>query len=551
LKNTRLISVAALTGTVGAVVLASTTALTQRGDDYRFLDPLIDIKQILNQRYVEVPDGEALQTGAINGMLETLNDPYTVYVPPAKKTEFTKDLTGEYVGIGAQVNIVDGWLTIVTPLEDSPAYKVGLMADDRVLEIDGKSTKSLSVDDCVKLLSGTPGTLVTLTVERKGEKLPVVITREHIKTKSVKGFHREDADANKWMVLIDPARRVAYVRLTQFTPGCADELRAALESAGAGEGRLAGLVLDLRNNPGGLLSEAVKIADMFLRDGVIVSTRGRSVAEEVARAKEEGTLPDFPIAVLLNGQSASASEVLSGALVENNRAVVIGTRSFGKGLVQNVITLPSGGELKVTEQKYYLPSGRCIQRDDDNAEWGVDPTPGFFVPLTDEELIELYKTRREVEVMRPAGAAPGAEERWSDPEWILTQLKDKQLAAAVKAVQLRVDAGQWTPTGEPGQTSQVAGGELLRLRQTHDRLSRELLRLERREDALSGAGAAAPANPEDFWPDTVDVAGGKLQVFDKDGNLVATLAITGNSLEKWLIDAEVKKAEQAAPAPTQ
>ncbi len=551
MNKSRLVSVAALTGTVGAVVLASTTALTQRADDYRFFDPLIDIQQVLNQRYVEAPDTESMQAGAINGMIEALNDPYTVYVPPSKKTEFTKDLTGEYVGIGASVNIVDGWLTIVSPLEDSPAYKVGLMADDRVVEIDGKSTHELSVDECIKLLSGTPGTEVTLTVERKSEKFPVVITRNHIKTKSVKGFHREEADANKWMFTIDPARRVAYLRLTQFTPGCADELEAALESAGVREGRLAGLVLDLRNNPGGLLSEAIKIADLFLREGVIVSTKGRAVAEEVATAKAEGTLPDFPVAVLLNGQSASASEVLSGALVENDRAVVVGTRSFGKGLVQNVLPLPSGGELKITEQKYYLPSGRCIQRDDDSAAWGVDPSPGYFVPMTDEELIEMYKTRREIEVMRPAGAAPVAEERWSDPEWILTQLKDKQLAAAVKGVQVRVDSGEWKPTGEPGQTEQVAGGELLRLRQTHERLTRELIRLERREEALVDSGAAAPANPEDFWPDSVDVTGGKLQVFDKDGNLVATLSITGNTLEKWLIDAEVKRTNEPAPAADQ
>jgi len=547
-RNSRLISVAALTATAGAVVLASTSAFSHRGDDYRFLDPLIDIKQILSERYVDVPNNETLQTGAINGMLEALNDPYTVYVPAAKKTEFTKDLTGEYVGIGAAVNIADDWLIIVSPLEDSPAYKVGLMADDKVVEIEGKSTHKLDVDACIKLLSGTPGTKVNIVVERKGEKLPITITREHIKTKSVKGFHRDDADANKWLFVIDPARRIGYARLTQFTPGCADELHAALESAGARDGKLAGLVLDLRNNPGGLLSEAIKISDFFLKDGVIVSTKGRAVPEEIARAKPEGTFPDFPIAILLNGQSASASEVLSGALVDNSRAVVVGTRSFGKGMVQNVLSLQSGGELKITEQKYYLPSGKCIQRADDSAEWGVDPTPGFYVPTTDEELIEMFKARRQEEIMRPAGAAAGAEQRWSDPDWILSQLRDKQLAAAVKAVQGRVDSGAWTPTGQQGDTSKVAGGELLRLRQTHERLTRELIRVERRQDTLEGAGAAKLDNPEDLWPDTVDVTGGTLQVFDKDGKAIATLKITGNTLEKWLIDAEVKKDGPADPA---
>lgn len=549
MRNSRLVSVAALTATVGAVVLASTSAFTHHGDDYRFLDPLIDIKAILNERYVDVPNDETLQTGAINGMLESLNDPYTVYVPAAKKTEFTKDLTGEYVGIGAQVNIEDGWLVIVSPLEDSPAYKGGLMADDKVVEIDGKTTHKLGVDECVKLLSGKPGTQVGLTIERKGEKIPLTITREHIKTKSVKGFHRDDTDANRWMFTIDPARHIGYVRLTQFTPACAEELQRALESVGAREGKLAGLVLDLRNNPGGLLPEATRLADLFLKEGVIVSTKGRTVPEEVTRAKAEGTFPDFPIAVLLNGQSASASEVLSGALVENHRAIVVGTRSFGKGLVQNVLSLPTGGELKITEQKYYLPSGRCIQRTDDSAEWGVDPTAGFYVPMTDDELIELYKTRRQIEVMRPAGAKNGTEERWSDPEWILTQLKDKQLAAAVKAVQIRVDSGEWKATGEAGESSKVAGGELVRLRQTHERLTRELIRIEKRETALEDGGAAPDENARDFWPDSVDLTGGKLQVFDKDGKLVTTLNITGNTLEKWLVDADVKK-EGAAPAPT-
>ncbi len=187
------------------------------------------------------------------------------------------------------------------------------MADDKVVEIEGKTTFKMSVDDCIAQLMGEPGTTVNLTIERKGVKMPFAIVRNRIKTKSVKGFHRDEADANKWIYLIDPARRIAYLRLTQFTPACARRLARALDSVGAAEGKVNGLVLDLRGNPGGLLNEAIKIADLFLKSGTIVTTKGRAFQDEVATAKAEGTLPDFPIAVIVNGQSASASEVLSGA----------------------------------------------------------------------------------------------------------------------------------------------------------------------------------------------------------------------------------------------
>lgn len=543
-------SLGSLALVAGLSVVASAVAFSGAGgDDYKFLDPLIDVKEMLSQRYVDVPDDQALQTGAINGMIEVLNDPYTVYVPPADRTEFTKELTGEYVGIGASVQSIDGWLTIVSPLEDSPAYRAGLMADDRVVEIDGKSTHKIEIEDCIKLLTGTPGTSVKLTIERKGERIEIPIVRDNIKTKSVKGFHREEADANRWMFLIDPVRRIGYVRLTQFTPACADEMAKALESAGASEGKLAGLVLDLRGNPGGLLNEATRIADMFLREGVIVSTKGRAHPEEITRAEAPGTLPDFPIAVLVNGQSASASEVLSGALVENNRAIVVGTRSFGKGLVQGVLPLPSGngGELKITEQKYYLPSGRCIQRTDDSADWGVDPSPGFYVPMTDEETLEMLLARRDQDIMRQNGAPHDAAASWSDPDWILSKLKDKQLAAAVKAVQQKVDGGDWKPTGlAAAEKGAVLGGELQKLRVARERLARELIRLDRRAEVLELGGATKGDDSEDFWSDSLDLTGGALKVFDKDGNLVTTLSITGRNLERWLLDADVKKPEPAA-----
>ncbi len=533
-----------LVGVLGIAVVGSTLALGRRGDDYAFFDELIEVRQELARRYVEPVDDTRLREGAIKGMIDSLDDPYTVYVPASEKRDFNKDLTGEYVGIGAQVNQLEGWLTIVSPLEDSPAFRAGIMPDDRIVEIEGKSTYNVSVDDCIDMLLGEPGTAVRFIVERKGERLPFEITRDRIKTRSVKGVHRASSDPNAWDYTIDPASGIAYVRLVQFTPRCSDEVLAALRAAGAESGSLKGLVLDLRFNPGGLLDEAEAIADLFLSEGVIVSTRGRSYPEVVRRAQQPGTLPDFPIALLLNAQSASASEVLAGALTENNRAVAVGTRSFGKGSVQSVLELSSGGgsELKITEQGYYLPSGRSITRKDDSASWGVDPTEGFYVPMTDEETLAMLEVRRKQELLM-SGAAPGTEApNWADADAVLTYLKDPQLLAAVRAVRARLATGAWSPTGQPGpQSTSIASSELTRLAKYRERLVRELERTERRASAIEAGESGAQAQLPDFWPDDTDLVGGQLELRDKSGKVISVLEITGRNLERALQDADVRK----------
>lgn len=560
-----------LVGVLAVAVAGSTIALTQKPAELQFFDPIIDVKTTLSGLYVEKLTDEQLkkmQDGAINGMIEALGDPYTIYVPGDKVGNFNKDLTGEYVGIGASINIRDGWLTIVSPLEDSPAYRAGIMADDRVTEIDGVTTQGLSADECIAKLIGVAGTKVNIVIERKGEKIPMTLTRAPIKTRSVKGVHRLENDAEKWDFKIDPVRRVGYVRLTQFTPGCAEEILNALLDAGINDTdpakRLQGVILDLRDNGGGVLEEAIAIADLFLTEGTIVSTRGRSFPERVAKATAKGTLPNIPVALLVNGSSASASEVLAGALIENNRAVAIGTRSFGKGSVQSVRKLPNGNgsELKITEQGYYLPSGKSITRKDTSAEWGVDPTKGYFVPMSDKQLIEMYRVRRELEIIRaaggnPNGAATPTEQDWSNPDWILSFLKDPQLSAAVKAVQGKIDTGEWTPTGKEGVVgSQIAFDELTRARRLQQQLEREMIRVDRRIEALETAsGDLAKAKVGDLWPQDADLTGGKMQLTDKDGKVIATLEITGNNLQRWLIDADVKKPEgenkpvAANPAP--
>ncbi len=535
-----------LLGVLGVAAAGSTVALTR--PDYAFFDPLIGVKSLISQRYVTQPDEKALQIGAINGMLETLNDPYTVYVPPADTKEFSKELTGDFVGIGVQVDTKDGWLTVVTPLEDSPAFDAGITADDRIVEVEGKSTFGLTSDQCVAMLQGEPGTPVNLVIERQGKRTPMTLNRKRVIAKTVKGFHWDGGvggNKGSWQYFVDARRKIAYLRLTQFTPTSADEVAEALKAIGADKSEVGGLILDLRWNPGGVLEDAIAIADMFLSEGIIISTKGRAHPDDVVRAQKEGTLPDFPMTVLINGSSASASEVLTGALVENKRAIAVGTRSFGKGKVQGVHTIsPGGGELKVTEQMYYLPSGRCIQRTDDSAEWGVDPNPGFYVPMTDDETIAMTRVIREQTTIGGDQHASAAD-KWSDPAWIMDRLKDPQLAAALKAIEVKIDNGEWKPTGQELPPSKsLAGLELARQTKLRDRLEKELVKIDKRIDSLE---TAAPEEAKkDLWPDTTDVVGGHLDVYDKDGKLIAKLNITGPDLERWLIDAEVKKAEEPA-----
>jgi carboxyl-terminal processing protease len=523
---------------LGIAVLGSTVALSRR--DYTFFDPLVDVKTIISKRYVEAVDEEAMQQAAVRGMVESLGDPYTVYVPPADVAQFSRSLTGDFVGVGIQVITRDGWLTVVTPLEDSPAFRAGIMAEDRIVEIEGETTFGLSTEQCVARLTGKPGTDVSFVVERGGERIPITITRERIIARTVKGLAYKgegsgSLDVGGWQYIADPERRIAYIRLTQFTPSSAEEIRQTLIDLGAqgdgGEG-LGGLVFDLRFNPGGSMQEAEQIADMFLREGVIVSTRGRVHQEKITRAQARGTLPEFPVAILINGASASASEIVAGALSENGRAVVVGTRSFGKGSVQSVHVLPSGrGQLKVTEQRYYLPSGRMLHRSDDSLTWGVDPTDGFYLPLTDEETLAMMRIRRERDIIGQSRSDPG---QWADAQWIEATMKDQQLAAALRAVQLRIDSGEWQPTGAPLPESEaLAAQDLARAVLIRDRMVREVGRLERRIEALEQvAGPVTESEP--LWPEDANIEGGQVHIYDDAGNLIATLSITGPDLEQLL-----------------
>lgn len=517
-----------------------------------FLGPISDARQMLADSYVEEPDMTALQTGAMNGMLEALNDPYAQYIPKKERADFEKEMMGRFCGIGAQVQIEGGYPTIVTPLEDSPAFRAGILAGDKIIEVDGKPTLGVPIDDCITLLTGLPNTKVVIKVRRAERTFDLTLVRQQIVVRAVKGVERAGPDG-AWNYYMDPASRIAYIRLSQFIPTAPQELAAALEAVGAPDGRLAGLILDLRNNPGGDLDACLDIADMFLKSGIIVSVKGRQGRNQDYAADPGHTLPDFPMAVLVNGLSASASEILAGALSDHKRAIVIGSRTFGKGLVQAVRTLPTlpEAQIKYTIQHYFLPSGRQIQRSDKSKDWGVDPTPGFYIPMTDQEELAYQLQRRDLDILGEHAADPAKAPRWDDPEWIGTELKDKPLAAALRALRTRITTGDWQSISDATQQfASFSLDELRRLEKTHQRMLRAMVQVEERMNAMDSvvSGATSTHKEPDLWPDDLDLTNGAVRVTDKDGKVVASLRITGRELERWLVLADVEP-EPADPTP--
>jgi carboxyl-terminal processing protease len=394
------------------LVWAFEAAAEQEAADAKLYDQFnrfIEIVRLVQKQYVRDVDTKKMFEHAINGMLNGL-DPFSNYIPESELAEFNKNTRGKFGGIGIQIGMRRGFLTVISPLEDTPAYKAGVLAGDLIAEIDGKSTENIrNTEEAVKILTGDPGTKVRLKVRHMtGELEEFTITRALIEVHSIKGLKRDDKDL--WVHWADPEKKIAYVRITTFTEASAADLRKTLEPL-VKDG-MKGLVLDLRFNPGGILKTAIEVCDMFIDHGVIVSTKGRTTPYWEATATKEGTLPYFPMVILVNPFSASASEIVAGCLRDQNRAIVLGERSFGKGSVQNVI--PLEGEkaaLKLTTSKYYLPSGRSIHRDEDmkdTDEWGV--MPDIVVAMTPEEYIGILRARQEAEVLHKGlnGANPDA-----------------------------------------------------------------------------------------------------------------------------------------------
>ncbi|MFN6052141.1 MAG: S41 family peptidase, partial [Planctomycetia bacterium] len=395
---------------LGLVVVANAPS-RENDRDYELVRLVVDVLHEVRNRYVtEVsPQRERkLVEDMINGGLERL-DPHSTFINNRDLKQFNRTSKGKFGGIGVQVGYDRnnrGLLTVISPMVGTPAYEAGVLAGDIILKIDGKNADSMRLDEAVDMIQGDPDTTITLTVLHDGGKEPVdiPIRRSIIKVQSVLGDRRKE---NKdWDYYLDDKSRIGYLRITSFSETAAAEVRQII-IAQQKEG-LRGLILDLRNNPGGLLRAAVEIADMFLTEGKIVSTRGRYQQEEIIEARPEGTMllpaERYPIAVLINRNSASASEILAAALQDHHRAVVIGERSFGKGSVQNIIDLENkSSALKLTTASYWRPSGKNIHRFPDSKEtdeWGVKPDAGYEVALKDEERLEFLMDRSERDIIR-------------------------------------------------------------------------------------------------------------------------------------------------------
>lgn len=330
-------------------------ALSEKG--FERLHTFSQVLHYISQQYVEELDEEELVNGAIRGLVSEL-DPYSSYLSSKVYQSFHAGTDDGFGGIGLEVTIKNRWVTVVAPIDGSPAAVVGVRAGDRVVKINGRSTKQMDLSEAASQMRGRSGSRVTLTIQR-GASVPfdVVLKRASIQTPSVR------------TALLAPG--YPYVRVTSFTNHVASDLEEALGTF-AEQGPIQGLVLDVRNNPGGYLHEAIAMCNLFLKDGVIMTMRSRGKETQRYTAKEDNTQPPYPMVVLINGGSASASEIVAGALQDRNRATVLGTQSFGKGTVQTVVELADGAALKLTIARYFTPKKHSIQA------FGV--TPSVVVP---------------------------------------------------------------------------------------------------------------------------------------------------------------------------
>jgi carboxyl-terminal processing protease len=363
MRKVTLVMVGALIGASAAVVatqsplLTSTSAIAASAETYRQLTLFGDVFEKIRTDYVDKPDETKVVEAAINGMLASL-DPHSSYMDAKSYRDMQVQTRGEFGGLGIEVTMEDGLIKVVSPIDETPAARAGILANDIITQIDGEQVQGLTLNQAVDKMRGPVKTDVKLKILRSGKKDPidVTLTRDIIRIKSVRS-REEGGD-------------IGYLRVTQFNEQTFDNLKAAIDKIESDipSDKLKGFVLDLRNNPGGLLDQAILVSDAFLDRGEIVSTRGRN-ADETQRfnAKSGDLVNGKPLVVLLNGGSASASEIVAGALQDHKRATLLGTRSFGKGSVQTIIPLGSNGALRLTTARYYTPSGRSIQAR------GIDP----------------------------------------------------------------------------------------------------------------------------------------------------------------------------------
>ncbi len=346
-------------------------------DVYRNIELFTEVLRQVEENYVETQDTKKLIEGAIKGMMQSL-DPHSTYMTKEEHDDLRVETQGSFTGVGMQITVRDNILTVIAPIEDTPAFKAGIKAGDKIIKIDEKTTIDMTSTEAVKLIRGPKGSSVKITISRKGEDKPLIfhIVRDVIPLQSVRSYRLE--------------HDIGYVRITNFQGNTTDELLDAMDKLEK-EKPVKGLILDLRDNPGGLLTQAIGVSDVFLDSGVIVSTKGRISEQDIVEsAIEDETDRNYPLVVIVSGGSASASEIVAGALQDNKRALILGTRTFGKGSVQTILPLSDGSGLRLTTARYYTPSGRSIQVS------GIEPDIELeYAPLPEKDEEEISHFLRE------------------------------------------------------------------------------------------------------------------------------------------------------------
>lgn len=425
-----------------AIAAAVSLLCYSQADRNRYSSMLTEIMSTVERNYIKPVDRNELFDHAMKGMISGL-DPYSGYMTRDEYRPFIEDIEQKFGGVGilVEINPETKRLTVMSPLFGTPAYKAGLKPGDTIMTIDGKDTENLEFREAVKLMKGDPGTQVTLGVLHRGENdvVDFKLTRELIQTESVLGDQR--TEGARWDFHLQEDPRIAYIRIQGFGDKTAGEVKAALTNDDGKFDDYQGVILDLRGNPGGTLLSAIEICDMFLDSGVIVSTRTRGGVEDDSYEAEPGVVvpKDIPVVVLVNHYSASASEIVAACLQDHDRAQVVGERTWGKGTVQNVIEIDQGakGAVRLTTSSYWRPSGVNIHRDPDSKDtdtWGVSPSEGMEVKLTDEEAEKVIKARAARDMYRPYEKK--TEEQKPDTEATKEEsFDDPQLRKAIEYLQ--------------------------------------------------------------------------------------------------------------------
>jgi carboxyl-terminal processing protease len=427
-----------LAATQPRLVLLGASAKAAAADTYRQLNLFGDVFERVRADYVEKPDDAKLVEQAINGMLNGL-DPHSSYMDPKSFRDMQVQTRGEFGGLGIEVTMEDGLVKVVTPIDETPAAKAGILANDVITQLDGEQVQGLTLNQAVEKMRGPVNTKIKLTIMRKGQDKPieVSITRDIIRVRSVRS--RVEGDD------------VGFIRISQFNEQTSEGLKKAITdiTAQLQRDKLKGYILDLRNNPGGLLDQAISVSDAFLERGEIVSTRGRNAEETQRYSARPGDLTNSkPVIVLINGGSASASEIVAGALQDHKRSTILGTRSFGKGSVQTIIPLGNNnGALRLTTARYYTPSGKSIQAK------GIVPDIEVLQDVPDE-LKSRADTKGEASLRGHLKTQEG-EEQTGSQSYIPTDVKnDKALNMALELLRGTKSNPAYPPTAKAAQAPQ-------------------------------------------------------------------------------------------------